>query len=159
MQVAGTWSDDAAEKIAKALARLGLQRGFVVHGSDGLGELTIAGHSTVFSIGDGPVERRTLTPEDFGLEIQPLGEIRGGDIEKNKAIAESVLAGEKGVARDIVLMNAALALHAAGAKDLIEAMERAAESIDSGAAAAKLNQLRQGAAGVWPLIEQVPFLH
>src|SRR5947209_8661404 len=64
-QVAGTWSDEAAEKVAGALARLGLRRGFVVHGSDGLGEVTISGPSTVFSIEAGVVEKLTLTPEDF----------------------------------------------------------------------------------------------
>ena len=144
MQIAGTWSEDAAEKIAGALARLGLQRGFVVHGSDGLGELTIAGPSTAFEISNGSVTRRTLHPEDFGLEVHPLDSIRGGEIGKNKAIAESVLRGDKGVARNIVVMNAALAIYTAGRADNLKlAADRAAESIDSGAALDKLNRLRE----------------
>jgi anthranilate phosphoribosyltransferase len=150
MQVAGTWSDEAAAKIAGALARLGLetqwglQRGYVVHGSDGLGELTLAGPSTVFSVAAGIVERQTLSPEDFGFAPQSLDGIRGGDIVQNEAIARSILAGDGGPARDIVLMNAALALHTAHPEwSLTESVERGAESIDSGAAASKLNRLRE----------------
>ena len=144
MQVAGTWSDEAAAKIAGALARLGLQRGYVVHGSDGLGELTLTGPSTVFSVAAGVVERRTLSPEDFGFTPQSLDGIRGGDIGQNEAIARSVLAGDSGPARDIVLMNAALALHTARPKwSFTEVVERGAESIDSGAASHKLNRLRE----------------
>lgn len=144
MQVAGTWSDDAASKIAGALARLGLQRGYVVHGSDGLGELTLAGPSTVFYVHGGDVERLTLSPEDFGLAIGSLEAIHGGEIGRNRAIAESVLRGEKGAARDVVLINAALALHTARPEwGLIEALEWAAESIDSGAAGRKLQRLRE----------------
>jgi anthranilate phosphoribosyltransferase len=144
MQVVGTWSDDAAEKIAGALARLGLQRGYVVHGSDGLGELTITGPSTVFFVHAGVVERQMLSPDEFGIAVQSLESIRGNDIGKNKAIAESVLRGDQGPARDIVLMNAALALCTANPeRTLREAVERAAASIDSGAAAAKLNRLRE----------------
>ena len=139
----GTWSDEAAEKIAGALARLGLERGYVVHGSDGLGEVTITGPSTVFSIRDGGVERFTVTPEDFGFEPRPIDQIRGGNAEKNRAIAESILAGEPGAPREIVLVNAAVALVAAGkAADFKEGVARAKESIDSGAARSKLAQLR-----------------
>jgi anthranilate phosphoribosyltransferase len=139
IQVAGTWSDEAAEKIAGALARLGLRRGYVVHGSDGLGELTLTGPSTVFSIHDGIVERETLSPEDFGFTPQPADSIRGGDVERNRAIVESILRGDRSAARDIVVMNAALALRAA---EIPDAIERATESIDSGAALAKLDLLR-----------------
>ncbi|HYA18565.1 MAG TPA: anthranilate phosphoribosyltransferase [Bryobacteraceae bacterium] len=143
MQVAGTWSDDAAQKIAGALVRLGLQRGYTVHGSDGLGELTITGPSTVFSIRDGAIEKQTLHPEDFGFAPRPFDAIRGGDAERNKAIAESILRGEPGAPREIVLMNAALALFTAGkGSDLKESAKIAAESIDSGAAQRKLTQLK-----------------
>ena len=143
VQVAGTWSDDAAEMIAQVSARLGLQRGFVVHGSDGLGELTITGASTVFSIQNGAVSRLTLRPGDFGLDVQPAAGIAGGDARQNRAIAERVLAGQKGAPRDIVIMNAALALIAAGkCANYLQAAAAAAESIDSGAAQEKLVQLR-----------------
>jgi anthranilate phosphoribosyltransferase len=143
MQVAGTWSDDAAEMIAEVSARLGLQRGFVVHGSDGLAELTVTGTSTVFSIHDGVVDRLTVHPRDFGLEVRSADEIEGGDAAVNRAIAESVLAGQQGAARDVVVMNAALALVAAGrTPDYRAAAEEAAEAIDSGTAQWKLVQLR-----------------
>jgi anthranilate phosphoribosyltransferase len=147
MQVAGTWSDEAAGKIAGALAKLGLKRGFVVHGSDGLGEVTITGPSTVFSIDSGQVERMTVTPEDFGFSLHPLDSIRGGDVEQNRARAVAILAGEPGAAREIVLMNSALGIVAAGvAVDFKEGVARAAESIDVGAAAGKLDQLRSAVA-------------
>ncbi|MDQ1472906.1 MAG: anthranilate phosphoribosyltransferase [Bryobacterales bacterium] len=143
MQVAGTWSDEAARKIAGTLAVLGLSRGYVVHGSDGLGEVTVTGPSTVFSIRRGEVEQMTLTPEDFGFEPRPLDSIRGGDVAHNRAMAEAILAGETGAPRDIVLINSALAIVAAGkAADFKEGVARAAESIDSGAANKKLDQLR-----------------
>jgi anthranilate phosphoribosyltransferase len=143
MQVCGTWSDEAAAKIAGALALLGIDRAYVVHGSDGLGEVTITGPSTVFSIRHGTVERFTVTPGDFGFEPRRMEQIHGGNAEKNRAIAESILAGEPGAPREIVLINAALALLAAGkAAEVKEAVARAKESIDSGAAQAKLAQLR-----------------
>jgi anthranilate phosphoribosyltransferase len=143
IQVAGTWSDEAAEKIAGAMARLGSLRAYVVHGSDGLGELTITGPSTVFAVQHGAVSRIELSPRDFGLERQAGNGIAGGDAEQNRAIAESILSGDRGPARDIVLMNAALALvAAANAQDFREGVMQAEESIDSGAARSKLNQLR-----------------
>jgi len=144
IQVAGTWSDEAAEKIAGAMARLGAVRAYVVHGSDGLGELTITGPSTVFAVQHGAVSRIELEPGDFGLKRQSGDTIPGGNVEQNRAIADAVLNGERGVARDIVLMNAALALVAAErAVDFLEGVTRAEESIDSGAAIGKLKQLRE----------------
>ncbi len=143
IQVAGTWSDEAAEKIAGAMARLGSHRGYVVHGSDGLGELTITGPSTVFAIAHGAVSRMELSPRDFGLAVQSEVGIQGGGVELNRVIAESVLDGQRGAARDIVLMNAALALVAAEkAVNFRDGVVRAEESIDSGAARGKLNALR-----------------
>jgi anthranilate phosphoribosyltransferase len=147
VQVTGTWSEDAAEKIAGALARLGLQRGYVLHGSDGLGELTVTGPSLVFDIRSGTVNKMTLAPEDFGLPRHPFEALQGGDAELNRKIAESILAGEAGAPRDIVLMNSALALVAAGkAKDWKSGVKLAAHSIDSGAAHSKLDALRKAMA-------------
>jgi anthranilate phosphoribosyltransferase len=144
IQVAGTWSDEAAEKIAGAMARLGSRRAYVVHGSDGLGELTITGPSAVFAVHAGAVSRMELWPADFGLKQQSAAGIEGGDADQNRAIAEAILGGERGAARDIVLMNAALALVATEkASDFREGVMRAAESIDSGAARGKLNRLRE----------------
>ncbi len=151
MQVAGTWSDAGAEKIAGVLARLGLRRGFVVHGSDGLGEVTTTGPSTVYFVTPGHVEHLQVTPEDFGFSTNAAGDIRGGDIAFNRTLAEAILAGEGAgessgdlrPRREIVLINSALAIVAAGlTTDFKEAAQRAAESIDSGAAARKLLQLR-----------------
>jgi anthranilate phosphoribosyltransferase len=143
IQVAGTWSEEAAEKIGGAMARLGAVRAYAVHGSDGLGELTITGPSTVFAVQHGTVSRVTVSPPDFGLKEHPAESIAGGDAAQNRAIAESILNGESGAPRDIVLMNAALALVAAEkASDFREGVMRAEESIDSGAARAKLNHLR-----------------
>ncbi len=143
IQVAGTWSDEAAEKIAGAMARLGSHRGYVVHGSDGLGELTITGPSTVFAVAHGTVSRMELSPRDFGLEVQSGVGIQGGGVELNRVIAEAVLDGQRGAARDIVLMNAALALVAAEkATNFREGVVHAEESIDSGAARGKLKSLR-----------------
>jgi anthranilate phosphoribosyltransferase len=143
IQVAGTWSEAAAEKIAGALARLGSRRAYVVNGSDGLDELTITGPSTVFAVENGVVDRIVVSPGDFGIAPQPGEALRGGDADRNRAIAESVLAGANGPARDVVLMNAALALVAAGkAAGFREGMARAAESIDAGSARDKLRQLR-----------------
>ena len=147
VQVTGTWSDDAAEKIAGALARLGLERGYVVHGSDGLGELTTTGPALVFDVRAGVVTRLTLAPEDFGLPRHPFDALLGGNAARNRAIAESILAGEPGAPRDIVLMNASLALVAAGkAGDWKSGVALAAEAIDSGAANRKLAALREAMA-------------
>jgi len=143
IQVTGTWSTEGAEKIAGALARLGLERGYVVHGSDGLGEVTVTGPSDVFSVRAGQVEHLTLNPEDFGIETQPHADVRGGSTAFNKGIADALLSGEKGARRDIVVINSALAIVAAGkAVDFKEGAARAAEALDSGAALEKLKQLR-----------------
>jgi anthranilate phosphoribosyltransferase len=141
-QIAGAASPQAAELIAGALAALGLRRGFVVHGSDGLDEITTTGETLVFEIRDGKVERRTLEPADFAMKPALPESIRGGDKAQNVAIARSVLAGEPGPARDIVIANAAAALVAAGqAVTLLEGAAIAAVSLDSGAARAKAGAL------------------
>lgn len=147
VQVTGTWSVPAAEKIAGALARLGLERGYVVHGSDGLGELTVTGPATVFDVRAGAVTRLSLSPEDFGLPRHPFETLLGGDAARNKIIAEAVLSGEAGAPRDIVLMNSSLALVASGlAEDWKAGVALAARSIDSGAANDKLAALRRAMA-------------
>lgn len=143
-QVAGTWSDEAAARIAGALARLGLERGYTVHGSDGLGEATITGPSRLYRIESGEVTEMTIVPQDFGLQVESAEGLQGGDAKRNCAMAESILAGERGAHRNIVIMNAALALVAGrAAGDFRQGAELAAQSIDSGAARASLNQLRE----------------
>ena len=141
-QLVGAPSPCAAELMAGALAALGLAHGFVVHGSDGLDEITTTGPTLVFEVREGAVHSRTVTPEDFGVAASLLQDLKGGTAEENAAIAMSVLRGERGPRRDIVLVNAATALVAAGrAGDFREGMGIAAESIDSGAAARTLERL------------------
>jgi anthranilate phosphoribosyltransferase len=141
-QLVGAPSVEAAELMAEALASLGLERGFVVHGSDGLDEITTTGPTTALEITRGAIARRTLTPADFGVGVARAEDLKGGDRDENCRIAHSILKGERGPKRDIVLVNAAAALVVAGrANDFLEGVARAAESIDSGAARATLDQL------------------
>jgi anthranilate phosphoribosyltransferase len=141
-QLAGAPSAEAAALMAEALAALGLERGFVVHGSDGLDEITITGPTLAYEIRGGEVTRRTLTPGDFGVDTAPLDELKGGDPEENCEIARAILAGARGPKRDVVLVNAAAALVVAErAADFAEGMTVAAESIDSGAAWRKVEEL------------------
>ncbi len=138
VQLVGAPSVATAELIAQALAGLGLDHGFVVHGTDGLDEITTTGPTTAFEIRKGEVERRTLQPEDFGVSRASLADLKGGNAENNCAIAHEILNGVPGPKRDIVVVNAAAALYAAGrAKDFLEGTALARESLDSGAARAK----------------------
>lgn len=141
-QLVGASSEHAAELMAGALAALGLERGFVVHGSDGLDEITTTGPTLAFEVHGGRVERRTLTPEDFGVAVAQPADLKGGDKERNVAIAREILGGVRGPRQDIVLANASAALVAAGrARDFREAVEMARASIDSGAAQRKTEDL------------------
>jgi anthranilate phosphoribosyltransferase len=141
-QLAGAPSAHAAELIAGALAVLGLERGFVVHGLDGLDEITTTGPTLAFEIRNGTVERRTLSPGDFGVSIARSEDLTGGDPEKNCEIARQILAGARGPRRDIVLVNAAAALVAAGrTNDFRQGVTLAEGAIDSGAARAKAEDL------------------
>jgi anthranilate phosphoribosyltransferase len=141
-QLAGAPSAKAAELIAGALAALDLPHGFVVHGSDGLDEITTTGETLAFEIRQKHVDRRTLRPEDFGIRPAPIAALKGGDKAANATIAREVLAGCPGPRRDIVLVNAAAALVAAERADSWrEGMTLAAQSIDSGAALGKVEAL------------------
>jgi anthranilate phosphoribosyltransferase len=148
-QLAGVPSERAAELIAGALAALGLERGFVVHGSDGLDEITTTGPTLVFEIRDGKVERRTLEPDDFAVHSSSPADLKGGDQARNLEIANEVLAGARGPQRDIVLVNAAAALVAAGHVDtFLEGMAIGTVSIDSGAARRKVAELAEFTRGL-----------
>lgn len=141
-QLIGAPSAASAELIAQALAGLGPERAFVVHGSDGLDEITLTGPTLVFEVRRDRVEQHRWTPQDFDRAPVAIETLAGGGPEENARIAESVLAGELGARRDVVLINAAAALLAAdAAKSLREGMELAAASIDSGAAREKLRRL------------------
>ena len=138
-QVVGVYSLDLVEKLAEALSMLGLHRALVVHGLDGLDEITITGPTRVAEARDGMVRTYEVTPEEFGMARATLNDIAGGDAAENAAIIRSVLQGTKSAHRDVVLLNAAAALVAAGRTDhLAEAIPLATKSIDSGAAAVKL---------------------
>ena len=141
-QLIGASSPDAAELIAKALTGLGPERAFVVHGSDGLDEVTLTGPTLAFEIQGDRLTQHEWTPADFGLERAPGASLAGGDRAMNAAIANAVLEGERGSRRDIVLMNAAAALVVSGKADsLLDGMRLASESIDWGAALGKLRLL------------------
>ena len=141
-QLVGAPSEEAAELMAQALAALGLPRGFVVHGSDGLDEITTTGATLVYEIRAGDVERRSITPEDFGVAPASAEDLKGGDAADNAGIVRAVLSGAAGPQRDIVLVNASAALVAAGqVQDFSAGLRVAAAAIDSGAARNKLERL------------------
>ena len=141
-QLIGAFSLRAAEMLAQASARLGVERAFVVHGADGLDEVSTTGPTTVFQVENGVVLKNRWLPSDFGLPTSTLEELGGGDAETNAGLIRSLLDGEPGARRDIVIANAAAALLVAQrATDLKGAAALAAESIDSGAARRKLEQL------------------
>jgi anthranilate phosphoribosyltransferase len=141
-QVVGVYSSDLVEKLAEALSMLGLRRAMVVHGNDGLDEITITDSTRVAEVRDGKVRTYEVTPEEFGFRRVPLAAIQGGDAAENARIIRNVLSGEKSPCRDIVLLNAAAALVTARkAEHLAEALPTAADAVDSGAAAAKLQAL------------------
>src|SRR6201997_4009077 len=138
-QVVGVYSLDLVEKLAEALSMLGLRRALVVHGLDGLDEITITGVTRIAEAREGSVRSYEVEPEEFGMTRATLQEISGGDATENAATIRSVLGGEKSARRDVVLLNSAAALVAAGKADQIGAAVPLAEkSIDSGAAAGKL---------------------
>jgi anthranilate phosphoribosyltransferase len=141
-QVVGVYSDDLVEKLAEALSMLGLRRALVVHGSDGLDEITITGPTRVAEVRDGQVRTYEVTPEEFGLTRAPIEAITGGDAAANAGIIREVLGGKRSACRDVVLLNTAAALVAAGKSDhLYDALPLAVQSIGSGAAAARLRAL------------------
>ncbi len=141
-QVVGVYSLDLVEKLAEALSMLGLHRALVVHGLDGLDEITITGPTRIAEAREGSVRSYEVEPEEFGMARATLQEISGGDAVENAAIIRAVLSGEKSPRRNVVLLNSAAALVAAGrANHIGEAVPLAAQSIDSGAAAKKLEGL------------------
>ena len=141
-QVVGVYSAELVEKLAEALGELGSRRALVVHGRDGLDELTINGPSKVAEVCNGRLHTYELTPEEFGLQSGSLSSIAGGDAQQNAAIIRAVLAGERSSRRDVVVLNAAAALVAAGQADRIsEAVPLAAYAIDCGHAQQRLKLL------------------
>ncbi|HVM14137.1 MAG TPA: anthranilate phosphoribosyltransferase [Egibacteraceae bacterium] len=139
-QTIGVSDAEMAPRIAGVLARLDAEHALVFHGSDGLDELTSTGPSTVWEVRGGEVAQWTFDPAEHGVATATVDDLRGGDVQANRRIAESVLAGDQGAPRDIVLLGAAAALVAADRVDGWAAgLEAAAGAIDSGAAARVLD--------------------
>ncbi|NOX20301.1 MAG: anthranilate phosphoribosyltransferase [Nitrospirae bacterium] len=141
-QILGVFSDRLTEPLAEVLGRLGAEDVMVLHGEDGLDEVTITDGTKVSRLKDSRVENFYVSPEDFGFKRATLDDISGGTAEENAAITREILKGQKGPKRDMVLMNAALTLVVAGrAEDFKEAAEIASDAIDSGSALRKLEQI------------------
>jgi anthranilate phosphoribosyltransferase len=141
-QVMGVFSADAIDLVAAALAELGMERALVVHGAGGLDEISLCGETMIADVERGFVTRYTVVPEDFEVDEAPLEAIRGGTPAENAAMILGILAGERGARRDVVVMNAAAALVAAGvAENFADGARLARAAIDSGAAREKLARL------------------
>ena len=141
-QVVGVYSAQLVRPIAEALLQLGSHRAFVVHGAGGIDELSPVGPSLVCEVAEGGVHERTIDPSELGLERCSVEELRGGTPAENADAIRRVFAGERGGKREAILLNAAGAFAAAGhAHDLREGLEAVREAVDSGAAAARLDEL------------------
>ncbi len=142
-QVLGVYDQSLTEVLAMVLGNLGVKHALVVHGHDGLDEISNTGESMISELKDGEVTTYTITPEDCGVARAAVADLKGGNAEENAAITLDILKGTKGPKRDVVLMNAAAALIAADRVGSFgEGMGLAAESIDNGSALAKLEALR-----------------
>jgi len=141
-QLLGVYEPGLTEIMARVLGRLGSQRAMVVCGNDGLDEITITGQTRISELKSGKVKTYSIRPRDFGVEKGRLEDIKGGNPKDNARITLSILKGEKGPGRDIVLVNAAAALMISScAKNFLQGTAMARESIDSGNALKKLEQL------------------
>jgi anthranilate phosphoribosyltransferase len=146
--VLGVPSEELGEKLAQVLSRLGSKHALVVHGLNGMDEISVAGKSRVWELQDGEITNYYVSPEDFGLAAAGVETLVGGTPQENAAILRSVLEGEKGSRRDAVIINAAAGIvvghktgHLSGLPALREGMEIARETIDSGRAREKLEKL------------------
>jgi anthranilate phosphoribosyltransferase len=141
-QVIGVYDGTLAPMMAQVLKELGTVRAFVVHGEDGLDELSITGPSRVAELQEGQIRSYTVHPEDFGLSRATLADLQGGSAADNAEIIRRILAGERGPKRDIVLLNAGAAIAAGGrAANIAEGIALAGQAIDSGAARERLERL------------------
>lgn len=141
-QVLGVYDEALTELMANALVRLGRKHSFVVHGMDGLDEITLTDRTKVSEGKNGTIESYYVTPEDFSLSRCAAEDLRGGDADENATILTQILKGQTGPPRDIVLLNATPAIVAGGkANTMVEGIEQAKDSIDSGRAKERLEQL------------------
>ncbi len=148
-QIIGVWHHKLVEPLARTLSLLGTERTWIIHGADGLDEVTIADKTFVAEASRGEVRMFEIAPEDFGVERGALDGLRGGDAEANAMIIRAVLSGaRRDEARTLVVVNAAAALHVGGlAADLREGARLAEQSIDGGAAQEKLEELARTTSG------------
>ncbi len=143
-QVLGVYAPELTETLAGVLRNLGSQHAFLVHGLDGLDEITLTGKTKVSELKEGEINNYFISPEDFAMKTCGIEDLEGGTAEENAGIALDILKGEKGPKRDVVLLNAASAIVAGGkAGDLARGIKEAAESIDSGKAKEKLELLKK----------------
>ena len=141
-QLLGVYDARLVETMANALKNLGARRALVVHGMDGLDEITITGRTRIAELKDGRIRAYYVTPEKFGIKCSSLANIKGSSAKENARKILSILEGAKGPGRDIVLMNAGAGLYCAGkAKDFKEGVRLAAESVDSHSARGALQKL------------------
>jgi len=144
MQLLGVFNEDLVEPLARVLSNLGVKRAMVVHGHDGLDEITLTGTSTICEVSDGMLNSYFVTPEQFGLSRCNISDLVGGGPAENAEIARRILSGEKGPKRDIVVMNAACCLYMGKNQvTMRECVRMAQELIDNGSAMRKLNEFIQ----------------
>lgn len=142
-QVMGVFHKDLTVLLANVLQKLGSEHVMVVHGADGMDEISFTGDTYVAELKDGKISEYVLNPAQFGISTHTLASIQIQNAEESKAVVLAVLGGEKGAARDIVLLNAGAAIYVSGLVDKLQAgINKAAEVIDSGLALEKLNQLK-----------------
>ena len=143
-QLMGVYERSLTHKLAEVLLQLKTRRAMVVHGLDGLDEISTSAPTQVSEVVDGQIRSYMIDPADYGIPAADLHDISGGTPEENADIIQSILHGNRGARRDLVLLNAAAALVVAGkAENIKEGLKLAAESIDSGAAHAKLDRMRE----------------
>ncbi len=143
-QVVGVYQSTAVRLMAETLAQLGVRHALVVHGQDGLDELSLSGPSDVAEVQESTIRNFTLTPQHAGLNPAPVAALAGGNASENARLVEAILGGEQGARRDVVLLNAAAALMIAGlATDFPSGVRRGADAIDSGAGLRLLSLLRE----------------
>ncbi len=143
-QVLGVYDPQLTETLAEVLLNLGTEHAFVVHGMDGIDEITNCGETKITELKEGQIKTYYLKPEDLGLVRAKREDIQGGEAEQNARITTSILQGEKGPHREVVLLNAAAALIAGGmAQSFPDGIKLAEETIDSGKAYKKLEELRE----------------
>ena len=147
-QLVGVYDGGLTESLAQVLGNLGAERSFVVHGEDGLDEVTLTGATRVSEFHQGQVKTYSVRPEDFGLSSCTRKDLAGGTAEENASIVREILQGGTGPRRDVVMLNAAFALVAGGsAKDVQGGIEKACQAVDSGEALKKLQELQKATGG------------